>query len=164
MTSTNDLSLEGKLTDEHATLQLGGQLAHALQSGLTCYLVGELGAGKTTFVRGVLSGLGYRGKVKSPTYTLLESYPFPLFIVHHFDLYRFTQREEWDEAGFSDMLCTQSICLIEWPDKAEGLLPPPDLQLTLSLYQVGRHYSLRAFSSAGYTCLQRLSTLIGALS
>lgn len=95
------------------------------------YLEGELGAGKTAFVRGFLNGLGYTGVVKSPTFTLVETYHFKAMTVAHFDLYRMDSVEELEAIGFRDYLNDESVCLIEWPQKAAGYLPAPDILCTL---------------------------------
>lgn len=153
----NDNSL-GLLPDETATLALGGQLARALSIGSVIYLYGELGAGKTTLTRGLLAALGHHGRVKSPTYTLVESYPLPQLTVHHFDLYRMTDPLEWEDAGFRDYFSPESLCLIEWPDKAAGLLPPADIELTLAILDEGRRFKLNAFTDKGRACLTRLTT------
>ena len=127
-----------ELPDEAATLEAGRQFAAKLQSGQTVYLHGDLGAGKTTFVRGVLQGLGYTGKVKSPTYTLVESYSASGFNIYHFDLYRFNDEEEWEAAGFREYFNEQSICLVEWPEKAGNLLPIADFDIKMSVLNAGR--------------------------
>src|SRR3954462_2147817 len=114
------------LSNESATLDLGARLAQALPSHLIVYLHGELGAGKTTLARGVLRGLGYAGRVKSPTFTLVEVYEFSRLYFYHFDFYRFTDPDELDHAGFREYFNPQSVCLVEWPEKAAGL-PAPDL-------------------------------------
>ncbi|NWK77150.1 tRNA (adenosine(37)-N6)-threonylcarbamoyltransferase complex ATPase subunit type 1 TsaE [Aquitalea sp. LB_tupeE] len=148
----------GNLPDESATLALGASMAAVLQAGVVIFLQGDLGAGKTTFTRGLLAGLAYHGKVKSPTYTLVESYPFADFTIHHFDLYRFADPEEWDDAGFRDYFGTDSVCLVEWPDKAQDLLPSADLTLELEVSNTGRTYRLTARTETGQSCLTRLST------
>ena len=148
----------GNLPDESATLALGASMAAALQAGVVIFLQGDLGAGKTTFTRGLLAGLAYHGKVKSPTYTLVESYPFADFTIHHFDLYRFADPEEWDDAGFRDYFGPDTVCLVEWPDKAGALLPPADLTLELEVSNTGRTYRLTARTETGQSCLTRLST------
>lgn len=153
----NDNSL-GLLPDEAATLALGGRLARALSAGTVLYLYGELGAGKTTLTRGLLTALGHSGRVKSPTYTLVESYPLPPLTVHHFDLYRMADPLEWEDAGFRDYFSPDTVCLIEWPDKAAGLLPPADLELTLAIIDEGRRFSLNALTDKGRVCLTRLTT------
>ena len=147
----NDITLV--LDDEEATLACGARFANILLPGLNIYLHGDLGAGKTTFVRGVLHGFGHIGKVKSPTYTLVESYSFTNFNIYHFDLYRFIDEEEWDAAGFREYFNPQSICMIEWPEKAEHILPEPDIHVQLSLYNSGRKVQFSAGSDLGKQCL-----------
>lgn len=122
-----------ELADEAATLQAGRDFAKQLSAGMTVYLHGDLGAGKTTFVRGVLQGLGHEGKVKSPTYTLVEPYELANFQLYHFDLYRFTDEYEWDAAGFSEYFNEMSVCMVEWPEKAGTLLPKPSFDVELKL-------------------------------
>jgi tRNA threonylcarbamoyladenosine biosynthesis protein TsaE len=122
-----------ELSDEAATLEAGRTFAKQLKPGLIIYLHGDLGAGKTTFVRGVLQGLGHEGKVKSPTYTLVEPYDFQGLPIYHFDLYRFADEYEWDAAGFSEYFNENSVCMVEWPEKAVHILPRPDFDVKLSL-------------------------------
>jgi tRNA threonylcarbamoyladenosine biosynthesis protein TsaE len=120
------------LLNEAATLDAGLRFAAHLKSGMVIYLHGDLGAGKTTFVRGVLHGLGHAGKVKSPTYTLVEPYLFADMALNHFDLYRFTDAHEWEAAGFRDYFNPQSVCMIEWPEKAQGVIPTADIDIYLA--------------------------------
>lgn len=148
----------GSLPDEAATLALGAAFARAAAAGLTVYLRGDLGAGKTTFTRGLLTALGHQGKVKSPTYTLVESYPFAEYSVHHFDLYRFADPEEWEDAGFNEYFGPRSLCLVEWPQQAAGLLPAADIELELAVDGNGRSYRFHANTATGQSCLIRLST------
>ena len=147
----HDITLD--LPDEAATLALGGALARQLQLGLAIYLHGDLGAGKTTLVRGLLHHLGHSGKVKSPTYTLVEPYVVSGFNLYHFDLYRFIDPEEWDAAGFRDYFNAQSVCLIEWPERAAELLPAADIDIHIAPKNGGREATLTANSSAGRACL-----------
>ena len=107
-------------------------LGQALQPGAIVYLEGPLGAGKTTFVQALLASYGYAGNVKSPTYTLVESYTLPLFSFFHFDLYRLKDPAELDFIGLRDYLNGQAICLFEWPDRGLGYLPKPDWRITLA--------------------------------
>lgn len=148
---TEDFTLY--LADEAATLAAGADMAGKLKSGLTIYLHGDLGAGKTTFVRGLLRGLGYAGKVKSPTYTLVEPYVISRLNLYHFDLYRFIDPEEWDAAGFRDYFNPQSICLVEWPEKAGDLIPQADIDVSLLPQDNGRMLRIRANSSLAQECL-----------
>jgi tRNA threonylcarbamoyladenosine biosynthesis protein TsaE len=151
----NDITLA--LDDEAATLELGAQVAGALSPGLVIWLRGDLGAGKTTLTRGLLRRLGYQGKVKSPTYTLVESYVISGLYLYHFDLYRFVDPEEWDAAGFRDYFNRDSVCLVEWPEKAAQLLPIPDMEIRLAIHGAGREASLSAHTESGKQCLDRLS-------
>ncbi len=153
------------LADEAATLALGAHLAQVLVPGINIYLHGNLGAGKTTLVRGLLHALGHQGKVKSPTYTLVEPYVLAsddnaALNLYHFDLYRFIDPEEWEAAGFRDYFNPQSICLVEWPEKAYGLLPAADLDihigLSLSPQTAGRQVSISANTASGKQCLAKL--------
>jgi tRNA threonylcarbamoyladenosine biosynthesis protein TsaE len=144
------------LSDEAATMALGARLAEALHGGLAIWLKGNLGAGKTTLVRGLLRGLGYEGKVKSPTYTLVEPYVISGLYLYHFDLYRFVDPEEWEAAGFRDYFNAQSVCLIEWPEKAGDLLPPADIEIALEPSGAGRTATLTARTELGKQCLNAL--------
>ena len=144
------------LKDESETLRLAESMASHLSPGMNLYLKGELGSGKTTFVRGVLRGLGYQDKVKSPTYTLVEPYSLEKFTIHHFDLYRFKNDTEWDEAGFREYFNNTSICLVEWPEKAGHILPKPDISIELSHTPHGRHLHLISYTSIGTECLKAI--------
>ena len=145
------------LADEAATRALGAQLAAVLRPGMSVWLSGNLGAGKTTIVRGLLQALHYTGRVKSPTYTLVELYTFPSFNLYHFDLYRFADPLEWEEAGFRDYFNADSICLVEWPERAVGWLPEPDLTIRLEFAADGRTAQLTGRTEAGRRCLGRLA-------
>ncbi|MBW8329918.1 MAG: tRNA (adenosine(37)-N6)-threonylcarbamoyltransferase complex ATPase subunit type 1 TsaE [Thiobacillus sp.] len=147
------------LADEAATLAFGAQLARELGPGLTFYLEGDLGAGKTTLVRGVLRALGYGGRVKSPTYTLAESYSLPAFELYHFDLYRMHDPREWLDAGFRDVSDGQAVSLIEWPEKAAGWLPPPDVIIRLTIADDAREIECEATSPRGAHYLETSCTL-----
>ncbi|NCS65854.1 MAG: tRNA (adenosine(37)-N6)-threonylcarbamoyltransferase complex ATPase subunit type 1 TsaE [Hydrogenophilales bacterium CG03_land_8_20_14_0_80_62_28] len=151
------------LLDEHATLDLGRRLASAVQPGMTIWLSGDLGAGKTTLTRGLLRGLNFFGRVKSPTYTLLEIYPFSSFNLYHFDLYRFADPIEWQESGFQEYFNARSIGLVEWPEKAAGMLPEPDLTIRLDLAGEGRLARLSGNTEEGRRCARKVmeSYLLG---
>ncbi len=139
---------------------MGASLGKALQPGLFLTLEGDLGAGKTTLSRGVLRGLGFVGRVKSPTYTLVEPYVISNLYLYHFDLYRFSDPLEWEEAGFREYFNAESICLVEWPEKAHGCLPPADLSIHLAPVADGRELLLTALSAAGKACLNRFNDLL----
>ena len=144
------------LKDESETLCLAESMASHLFPGMNLYLKGELGSGKTTFVRGILRGLGYQDKVKSPTYTLVEPYSLEKFTIYHFDLYRFKDETEWDDAGFREYFNNTSICLVEWPEKVGHILPKPDISIELSHTRYGRHLHLISYTSIGTECLKAI--------
>jgi tRNA threonylcarbamoyladenosine biosynthesis protein TsaE len=151
----HDITLN--LADEAATLSLGDRLSRTLRAGQSIYLHGDLGAGKTTLVRGLLHGMGHVGKVKSPTYTLVEPYAISGLSLYHFDLYRFNDPEEWDAAGFRDYFNAATICLVEWPEKARELLPDPDIDIVLTPMGEGRQVRLTANTASGEKTLDALS-------
>jgi tRNA threonylcarbamoyladenosine biosynthesis protein TsaE len=152
----SDTSLSRHLPDEAATLALGAQLAAALEPGMNVYLHGDLGAGKTTLVRCVVGALGHAGKVKSPTYTLVEVYEFSRLYLYHFDFYRLEHADDWLLSGFRDYFGGGAVCLVEWPENAGGALPPADLDIHLTAAGDGRDALLRAASTMGRRCLSRL--------
>ncbi|MCB5189844.1 tRNA (adenosine(37)-N6)-threonylcarbamoyltransferase complex ATPase subunit type 1 TsaE [Methylobacillus arboreus] len=147
------------LPDEAATLAFGSRLAQVLTPGLNIYLHGDLGAGKTTLVRGLLRALGHTGKVKSPTYTLVEPYVVSTLNLYHFDLYRFVDPEEWDAAGFRDYFNPESLCLVEWPEKAQELLPAPDIDIRMQPEEQGRRILASANTDSGKQCLIKLKSV-----
>ncbi len=146
------------LADEAATLALGAEIAAVLHPGLIVFLRGNLGAGKTTLARGILRGLGYQGKVKSPTYNLVELYKISRLYFYHFDFYRFNDPIEWEDAGFREYFNAESICLVEWPEKARGLLPTADLEILLGITETGRNVEIQAGTEAGRQCLKHWQT------
>lgn len=159
----NKASTEGDtgwlaLPDEAATLALGADIARGLRPGVTVYLLGDLGAGKTTLVRGMLRALGHAGRVKSPTYTLAEIYNLPAFELYHFDLYRMNDPREWMDAGFREVANGDTVSLVEWPEKAAGLLPRPDLVLRLQVCDEGREIQIVAETALGKECLHQICT------
>lgn len=130
--------MEKYLPDTEATEQFGAGLYHALSSNTVVFLHGQLGAGKTTLVRGYLRAAGYSGTVKSPTYNLVEEYSVNGRKIFHFDLYRLNDPEELEYIGINDYFNQAGVCFIEWPDKGAGFLPAPDLEITLALHENGR--------------------------
>ncbi|APA86772.1 tRNA (adenosine(37)-N6)-threonylcarbamoyltransferase complex ATPase subunit type 1 TsaE [Paraburkholderia sprentiae WSM5005] len=173
--------------DEAATQAFGARFAQAIESvraasqpgrqakprtasglvfhGLQVQLIGDLGAGKTTLVRATLRGLGHSGRVRSPTYTLVEPYvlerPAGELTLYHFDLYRFTDPAEWADAGFREYFDSGAVCLVEWPQRAGPLLGVPDLVFSLRLAggpdanADARVLVARAYSESGKACLER---------
>lgn len=118
-------------------------------------LRGELGAGKTTFVRHLLHALGVHGRIKSPTYTVLEPYALPGLDIAHFDFYRFADAREWEDAGFREVFAAPGLKLAEWPQKAEGVLPAPDLRLNIEVVDdTQRRVTLQAFTPRGVALLE----------
>lgn len=157
-----------RLLNEEETANFAKKLANALlpvfhnQGRLICWLVGDLGAGKTTLTRNILKSLGHIGKVKSPTYTLCE--PYDLFVdgksgsIHHFDLYRMNDPREWEEAGFRDTFSQAGVCIVEWPEKAEGTLPNPDIVIHLEyINETERSLMIEAHSTQGLEIVQALA-------
>jgi tRNA threonylcarbamoyladenosine biosynthesis protein TsaE len=142
------------LPDEAATVAAGSCLSQAIAAdsqlpALVIYLQGNLGAGKTTFCRGVLQGLGHTGSVKSPTYTLVEPYVLPTGAVYHFDLYRLRDPSELEYLGVEDYFDEGFLCLMEWPDRGQGMIPPADIQLSLRTDGEGRGLLLEGISARG---------------
>jgi tRNA threonylcarbamoyladenosine biosynthesis protein TsaE len=178
-----------ELADEAATDAFGARFAHALESlrtqeagqravaagvtpagaassvvpfnGLHVQLFGDLGAGKTSLVRAALRALGHAGRVRSPTYTLVEPYTVSTtsgeLQLYHFDLYRFSDPAEWADAGFREYFAQGAVCLVEWPQRAGGLLGVPDLvfQLEPGRHGEGRVLTAYAYSASGKACLER---------
>ncbi|CCE23253.1 tRNA (adenosine(37)-N6)-threonylcarbamoyltransferase complex ATPase subunit type 1 TsaE [Methylotuvimicrobium alcaliphilum] len=134
-----------KLRNTEATEAFGAELSRLLPHKCLIFLKGQLGAGKTTLVRGLLRAFGHQGAVKSPTYTLVEEYMSNGRAVIHFDLYRLSDPEELEWIGINDYLDQDAVCLIEWPEMGEGFLPEPDLVLTLSV--VGQERNLKVEAS-----------------
>ena len=120
------------------------------------HLRGDLGAGKTTVVRGLLRALGHAGRVKSPTYTLVEPYDLSSLHFYHFDFYRLKNQEEWEQAGFRDYFDGRAMCAVEWPERAHGLLAPPDLDIELRFEDERRRVRVEARTTAGAAWLSSL--------
>jgi len=148
--------IERKLNSEQDQEDYGRYLAGHCNEGLVVYLQGPLGAGKTTLTRGFLRGLGYSGKVKSPTYTLVEEYTLAERNCFHFDLYRLADPEELEFMGIRDFTLEQDILLVEWPDKGEGFLPEADLLIDISYAESGRIVQILANTEKGNLFLKQL--------
>lgn len=138
------------------TESIAANLASAIEKGIVIHLQGDLGAGKTTFSRGFINGLGHQGAVKSPTYNIVQPYQIDQLNVYHFDLYRLSDPEELEALGFRDYFDGQSICLLEWPEKGAGCLPEPDICIALEYDGSDRNISLNATSEAGHTILNKV--------
>jgi len=149
-------SLQRILKDEHATIAFGQHLATVLPCGGVIYLHGELGAGKTTLVRGVLTGLGYHDRVKSPTYTLVETYVVNANTLYHFDLYRLGDPEELEYMGIRDYFAPNAIVLVEWPERGGQLLPQADIDINLAYKGKGRSIECIARSERGEKVIDSL--------
>ncbi|MFP5505154.1 MAG: tRNA (adenosine(37)-N6)-threonylcarbamoyltransferase complex ATPase subunit type 1 TsaE [Gammaproteobacteria bacterium] len=149
------------IADAAAMEALGAALARVVPAGCLVRLEGDLGVGKTTLVRGFLHGLGYRGSVRSPTYTLVEPYEFaaePAAItVYHLDLYRLGDPEELEWIGIRDLLDARSIALVEWPERGRGVLPPADLGIAIAYRDGGRRVRLSGHSDTGRRIVRELA-------
>lgn len=135
---------------------LGSKLAVHLDDTRLIYVHGPLGAGKTTLVRGMLRALGHAGAVKSPTFTLVEPYTFMNFTFYHFDLYRLNEPEELEFLGVRDYLHGNGVCVVEWAERAQGVLPTPDLDITISATATGRMVQITTLTSHGQASLEAL--------
>jgi tRNA threonylcarbamoyladenosine biosynthesis protein TsaE len=144
------------LPEESDTLAFGAELAPCLKGGMVVYLQGELGAGKTTLARGVLRGLGYAGRVKSPSYALVEPYTISRLYLYHFDFYRFNDPRELTEAGFREYFNPDSVCLVEWPENAAGRIPSADLTIEITAAGTGRQVTVGSGTEAGNLCIESL--------
>ena len=144
---------------ELAQEALGGRLAEACPEACSIWLQGDLGAGKTTLVRGFLRRLGHEGPVKSPTYTLIEPYRLAHRNCYHLDLYRVSDPEELEYLGLRDLLGEESTLLVEWPERGAGWLPEPDLLVAIAYAPPGRRLAFSAESPVGARVLAALGSL-----
>lgn len=147
------------LPDSEAMEAFGARLAACTQGGEVIYLHGDLGAGKTTFVRGFMRALGHRGAVKSPTYTIVEPYELNGRRAYHFDLYRLGEPEELEYMGIRDYLDGEAVLLVEWPQRGEGVMPVADLDITIDYVDGGRNLSIASQTSRGRSILECVSTI-----
>jgi len=144
------------LPTERASEEVAARLAGCLVSPLVITFSGEIGAGKTTLIRAMLRNLGVTSAIKSPTFSLVETYQTNDLQIHHFDLYRVHDESELDYIGFRDYFSDNTVCCIEWPERAVSCLKNADVGFSLSLKGVGREMQARAFSSAGASMLSCL--------
>lgn len=158
------ISLARYVPDGQAMEDLGQSLSRSAKRPGVIYLRGDLGTGKTTLVRGLLRGFGYHGKVKSPTYTLVEPYPIDGLTIYHLDLYRLGSPEELEWIGIRDLLGESALLLVEWPEQGDGVLPPADLVISLAYRGQGRELQFQALTAAGElmvaACLQQDPSLL----
>lgn len=141
----------------NATENLATRIAQVIVPNFIVSLNGNLGAGKTTLTRAILRAIGVTGSIKSPTFTLVEPYQLESYTVYHFDLYRFSDPEEWFEAGFDEYFNEPQISFIEWAEKAEGLIPPIDWQINIKfLNDERRELIINALTDIGDKCLMKL--------
>ncbi|MEP6678872.1 MAG: tRNA (adenosine(37)-N6)-threonylcarbamoyltransferase complex ATPase subunit type 1 TsaE [Betaproteobacteria bacterium] len=148
-----------ELRDASATARAGAALAATLQGGMVVTLSGDLGAGKTTLVRGVLRARGVEGAIKSPTYALVEHYRASSLYFYHIDFYRFANLDEWDTAGLAECFRDDAVCLIEWPARVAERLPPADLALALVIaeHASGRVLTAQASTERGRRCVDAIA-------
>ena len=144
------------LADEAATVEMGRRLSNAVKTGAVLFLNGDLGAGKTTLSRGIVQGLGHNGKVKSPTYTLVEPYELDDVSIYHFDLYRLGDPEELEYMGIRDYFADQAICIVEWPERGAGFIPSPDLSIEMAYEDQQRCITITAKSVRGEKIISSL--------
>ena len=142
--------------NESEQVDFGKAIAGFLDQGMVIFLEGELGAGKTTLARGIFRGLGYEGKVKSPTYTLVEEYLIHDRACFHFDLYRLADPEELEFMGIRDFALEKDILLIEWPEKGRGFLPAADLVIDIKYAENGRNIRINAITEKGKSFLEQI--------
>ncbi len=140
-----------------STLDVKGIPAHLKTLGGRIHLRGELGAGKTTLTRGIMRGYGYTGAVKSPTYTLVEPYELESSNIYHFDLYRLKDPQEAEFLGIAEYFEPENLCIIEWPEHGNLVIPGPDLDIVLETQGQGRRLTWSARSKHGETLAERLS-------
>ena len=147
------------MPDAAATRRLGEALAGGAIAGRVLHLSGDLGSGKTTLVRGLLRALGHAGRVKSPSYALVEPYALSSINFYHFDFYRFRNESEWLSSGFQDYFNPGAVCVVEWPERAGKLLAPPDLHVRLEFSGEARTATVQARAVPGEAWQSQLRSL-----
>ncbi len=145
------------LTDEAETTSLGAKIAKHLNSGMTIFLSGQLGAGKTCLTRGILRELGYQGSVKSPTYSLVETYTINNKKISHFDFYRLSAAEELFEAGFEEHFSEENICIVEWPEKIAAVMDTADVLIRFEIAGTSRKVTLESETLKGKKMIEGVS-------
>ena len=136
---------------------LGAKLAAQVGNVRLVNIHGPLGAGKTTLVRGMLRGLGHAGAVKSPTFTLVEPYSFGNLHFYHFDLYRLNDPGELEFLGMRDYLDGNGVCVVEWAERAQGVLPSPDVDIMIEPTETGRMVRIMTLTPQGNVLLKALT-------
>ncbi|MEH6668935.1 tRNA (adenosine(37)-N6)-threonylcarbamoyltransferase complex ATPase subunit type 1 TsaE [Halopseudomonas sp.] len=149
---------------DRAMEAVGAAIGRAMGARGVIYLRGDLGAGKTTLSRGLIRALGHTGAVKSPTFTLVEPYELNGRAIYHFDLYRLLDPEELEFLGIRDYFTGDNLCLIEWPEKGEGVLPRPDMTITITATDTGRRLAIEGQSAHGLSACRQLQTQDDALT
>ena len=144
------------LGNESETLRFGASVFYSVKEPLCVYLEGDLGAGKTTFVRGFLRAAGYTGSVKSPTFTLVEEYQFEQWRAVHFDLYRLAEPGELEWMGIRDYIDGKALWFVEWPERGKGFLPDPDIRIQFSVCPEGRWVQVDSLTPGGIALLDRI--------
>jgi len=159
---TNDTPTKMRmvLETEEQTQLLGEVIASVIESPMNCFLKGDLGVGKTRLVRAIIQSLGFKGNVKSPTYTIVEPYQIGKLLIHHFDLYRLSDPEELDFLGIRDYFDQASINFFEWPEKGEGWLEQPDLIIDMTFHERTRICNLTGQFDSGKLFMKKLKKII----
>jgi len=157
MTKVYDTVITSDLPNEAASVALANRIASCLSPPLVLTFSGEIGAGKTTIIRALLKTMGVKSAIKSPTFSLVESYQWSKIQFHHFDLYRLNHEEELEYLGFRDYFTEHSICCIEWAERAGRALPNVDIRFKLSIKGAGREMQITALSAAGERILACLA-------
>ncbi len=155
------MPLELYIQGDQAMESLGAAIGQALDWRGTVWLAGDLGAGKTTLSRGLIRAAGHEGAVKSPTFTLVEPYELEHCTIYHFDLYRLVDPEELEFLGIRDYFADDSLCLVEWPEQGAGVLPQPDLTVTIKVDGDGRSMQIKGHGARGLAASQWLHSKRG---
>ena len=155
------MEYDARLETEEDTIAFGMLLAELLSEGGRVYIKGDLGAGKTTLCRGILRHFGFKGAVKSPTFTLVEPYELPELSVYHFDLYRLAEPSELEYIGVDEYFHRRNLCLVEWPERAEDRLPCGDLEVEFRISGLSRNVSLRSITDKAESLCHEMASRHG---